>query len=138
MAAACHTDKEVYISGGRNYHRAWDNIHMYEHATDSWTFLGHMCEPRYNHVNVLLIWVVKNEDQELGAHAVIAAPAGSEYKDAMQYIQVFKNIRNSPPYLERIGKDIRAMIRQLGIPTWFMLDRVSIHYPLMKISFFEH
>ena len=42
---------------------------------------------RYNHVNVLLIWVVKNEDQELGAHAVIAAPAGSEYKDAMQYIQ---------------------------------------------------
>ena len=52
--------------------------------------------------------------------------------------QVFKNIRNSPPYLERIGKDIRAMIRQLGIPTWFMLDRVSIHYPLKKISFFEH
>ena len=69
---------------------------------------------------------------------MIAAPAGSEYKDAMQYIQVFKNIRNSPPYLERIGKDIRAMIRQLGIPTWFMLDRVSIHYPLKKISFFEH
>ena len=34
--------------------------------------------------------------------------------------QVFKNIRNSPPYLERVGKDIRAMIRQLGIPTWFM------------------
>lgn len=33
---------------------------------------------------------------------------------------VFKQLRNSPPYLEARKKDVFAMIRQLGLPTWFM------------------
>ncbi|XP_062609477.1 uncharacterized protein LOC134271261, partial [Saccostrea cucullata] len=33
---------------------------------------------------------------------------------------VFKQLRNSPPYLETRKKDVFAMIRQLGLPTWFM------------------
>jgi hypothetical protein len=33
---------------------------------------------------------------------------------------IFRSIRNSPPYLERRKKDVFAMIRQLGLPTWFM------------------
>ncbi|XP_061173328.1 uncharacterized protein LOC133182501 [Saccostrea echinata] len=33
---------------------------------------------------------------------------------------VFKQLRNSPPYLETRKKDDFAMIRQLGLPTWFM------------------
>ena len=33
---------------------------------------------------------------------------------------LFKQIRNSPAYLETKKKDVFAMIRQLGLPTWFM------------------
>ncbi|MCP4161026.1 MAG: AAA family ATPase [Deltaproteobacteria bacterium] len=48
--------------------------------------------------------------------------------------KVFKDIRNSPPYLERVGKDIRAMIRQLGIPTWFVsLSANDLNWPELLI-----
>ena len=33
--------------------------------------------------------------------------------------RVFRNLRDSPPYFERCKKDLFAMIRQLGNPTWF-------------------
>ena len=33
--------------------------------------------------------------------------------------RVFKNLRGSPPYFEKCKKDLFAMIRQLGNPTWF-------------------
>ena len=33
---------------------------------------------------------------------------------------IFRQLRNSPAYLEAIKKDIFAMIRQLSLPTWFM------------------
>lgn len=33
---------------------------------------------------------------------------------------VFKQLRSSPSYLETRKKDVFAMIRQLGLPTWFM------------------
>ena len=33
--------------------------------------------------------------------------------------QIFKSIRNTPPYFESKKKDLMAMIRQLGIPTIF-------------------
>ena len=33
---------------------------------------------------------------------------------------VFKQIRNSPPYLMLCRKQLHAMIRQIGSPTWFM------------------
>ena len=39
-------------------------------------------------------------------------------KDEGYYI--FKQIRNSPAYLETRKRDVFAMIRQLGLPTWFM------------------
>ena len=32
---------------------------------------------------------------------------------------IFRTIRNSPAYLEKRKKDVFAMIRQLGLPTWF-------------------
>ena len=34
--------------------------------------------------------------------------------------QIFRTLRNSPPYLEKRKKDLMAMIRQLGCPTWFV------------------
>ncbi len=33
--------------------------------------------------------------------------------------RVLRNLRGSPPYFERCKKDLFAMIRQLGTPTWF-------------------
>lgn len=33
--------------------------------------------------------------------------------------QVLRNLRGSPPYWEMCKKDVFALIRQLGIPTWF-------------------
>lgn len=33
--------------------------------------------------------------------------------------RVLKNLRGSPPYFEKCKKDLFAMIRQLGAPTWF-------------------
>jgi hypothetical protein len=33
--------------------------------------------------------------------------------------RVLRNLRGSPPYWEQTKKDVFAMIRQLGTPTWF-------------------
>ena len=33
---------------------------------------------------------------------------------------IFRQLRNSPPYLEARKKDVFAMIRQLSLPTWFI------------------
>ena len=35
--------------------------------------------------------------------------------------RVLRNLRGSPPYFEKCKKDLFAMIRQLGNPTWFCL-----------------
>jgi hypothetical protein len=35
--------------------------------------------------------------------------------------RVLRNLRGSPPYFERCKKDLFAMIRQLGKPTWLMV-----------------
>ena len=32
---------------------------------------------------------------------------------------MLRNLRGSPPYFEKCKKDLLAMIRQLGNPTWF-------------------
>ncbi|XP_071810912.1 uncharacterized protein [Apostichopus japonicus] len=34
--------------------------------------------------------------------------------------RIFRSIRNSPPYLEKRKKDLLAMVRQLGFPTYFV------------------
>jgi len=34
--------------------------------------------------------------------------------------RIFRTLRNSPSYLEKRKKDLMAMIRQLGCPTWFV------------------
>lgn len=53
--------------------------------------------------------------------------------------QVFKNIRSSPPYWQAKTKDVMAMIRQLGTPTFFItLSAAETKWPeltvmLMKI-----
>ena len=48
---------------------------------------------------------------------------------------IFRSLRNSPPYFEKRKKDLFAMIRQLGLPTWFVsLSAADTRWPdLLKI-----
>ena len=48
---------------------------------------------------------------------------------------IFRQLRNSPAYLSSRKKDIFAMIRQLGLPTWFMsLSSADTRWPdLLKM-----
>ena len=47
----------------------------------------------------------------------------SDYLSKLIYLnegyRVLRNLRGSPPYFEKSKKDLFAMIRQLGNPTWF-------------------
>ena len=56
---------------------------------------------------------------------ITAAEArNSEYLDKLGNLDegyyIFRQLRNSPAYLQSRKKDIFAMIRQLSLPTWFM------------------
>ena len=56
---------------------------------------------------------------------ITAAEArNSEYLDKLVKLDegyyIFRQLRNSPAYLQSRKKDIFAMIRQLSLPTWFM------------------
>ena len=42
--------------------------------------------------------------------------------------RVLKNLRGSPPYFERSKKDLFAMIRQLGNPTWFSFSAAETRW----------
>jgi len=43
--------------------------------------------------------------------------------------RIFKTIRNSPAYFETRKRDVFAMIRQLGLPTWFIsLSAADTHW----------
>ena len=54
-----------------------------------------------------------------------AEARNSEYLDKLVNLDegyyIFRQLRNSPAYLQSRKKDIFAMIRQLSLPTWFML-----------------
>ena len=43
----------------------------------------------------------------------------SQYQTFFANFRVLTNLHGSPPYFERCKKDLFAMIRQLGNPTWF-------------------
>ncbi|MCG7875518.1 MAG: AAA family ATPase [Candidatus Thiodiazotropha endolucinida] len=62
---------------------------------------------------------------QTGANNITAVQArNSECIDSIvkndEGYYLFKQLRNSPAYLESRKKDVYAMIRQLGLPTWFM------------------
>ena len=62
----------------------------------------------------------KNKGKEI----TVAEARDSKYLDKLVQLDegynVFRQLRNSPAYLEARIKDIFAMIRQLSLPTWFM------------------
>ena len=63
----------------------------------------------------------KGKDKKITA----AEARSSEYVDKLVNLDegyhIFRQLRNSPAYLQSRKKDIFAMIRQLSLPTWFML-----------------
>jgi hypothetical protein len=60
----------------------------------------------------------KKKGQKYTASQVLNSADNIVYLNEGFYI--FRSIRNSPPYLEKRKKDVFAMIRQLGLPTWFI------------------
>ncbi|XP_063951720.1 uncharacterized protein LOC135153231 [Lytechinus pictus] len=49
--------------------------------------------------------------------------------------RIFRTLRGSPPYWETAKKDLFAMIRQLGLPTWFIsLSSAESHWTDLLIS----
>lgn len=43
--------------------------------------------------------------------------------------RIFRTLRSSPPYWESAKRDVFAMIRQLGLPTWFIsLSAAETHW----------
>ena len=49
--------------------------------------------------------------------------------------KIFRTLRGSPPYWEVTKKDLFAMIRQLGLPTWFIsLSAAETHWADLLIS----
>ena len=49
--------------------------------------------------------------------------------------KIFRTLRGSPPYWEAAKKDLFAMIRQIGLPTWFIsLSAAETHWTDLLIS----
>ena len=59
-----------------------------------------------------------------GKKITAAEARNSEYLDKLVNLDegyyIFRQLRNSPAYLEARKKDIFAIIRQLSLPAWFM------------------
>ncbi|MDD9818100.1 MAG: hypothetical protein OXU61_08220 [Gammaproteobacteria bacterium] len=56
----------------------------------------------------------------------------SEHVRNYKAYQFLKNVRGSPPYYQRTFYELLAMIRQLGIPTWFFtLTAADMKWPDM-------
>jgi hypothetical protein len=61
----------------------------------------------------------KLKDRKLTVREVLSENSVNEIMKLNEGYKVLRKLRGSPPYWERAKKDIYAMIRQLGIPTWF-------------------
>ena len=61
----------------------------------------------------------KSRSQNMTARQLLQPDAFQKLVNLDEGYYIFRTIRNSPAYLEKRKKDIFAMIRQLGLPTWF-------------------
>ncbi|KAJ8048677.1 ATP-dependent DNA helicase PIF1 [Holothuria leucospilota] len=62
----------------------------------------------------------KMKGQKLTAREVLDEEKRDRLVKLDEGYHIFRTIRNSPPYLEKRKKDLMAMIRQLGFPTYFV------------------
>ena len=76
-----------------------------KHITDKVHFALRRCKP---HTDKITVGDLLNPDK---VNNLINLDEG---------FYIFRGLRSSPPYLEKRKKDVFAMIRQLGLPTWFI------------------
>ncbi|XP_069108223.1 uncharacterized protein [Argopecten irradians] len=61
----------------------------------------------------------KSKDKNVTAAEALNQTRMDKLVNLDEGFYIFRTLRNSPPYLEKRKKDVFAMIRQLGLPTWF-------------------
>lgn len=68
---------------------------------------------------MLAVRKCKTKGKKMTAHEVLSPGFVDNIVKQDDGFRVLRNLRGSPPYWEKAKKDVFAMIRQLGIPTWF-------------------
>ncbi|XP_069109201.1 uncharacterized protein [Argopecten irradians] len=72
----------------------------------------------------------KSEGKNLTAGQVRNSTTTNDIVRLNEGYYIFRTLRNSPAYLSSKKKDVFAMIRQLGLPTWFMsLSSADTRWP---------
>jgi len=61
----------------------------------------------------------KSDGKQLTAKDILNPSTVKQLVNLDEGYFIFRTLRNSPVYLEKRKKDLFAMIRQLGLPTWF-------------------
>ncbi|XP_062566991.1 uncharacterized protein LOC134229291 [Saccostrea cucullata] len=62
----------------------------------------------------------KSEGKKITAEQVLNPASAEKIVRLNEGYYIFRTLRNSPAYLSSKKKDVFAMIRQLGLPTWFI------------------
>lgn len=62
----------------------------------------------------------KTEGKTITAEQVLNPATAENIVRLNEGYFIFRTLRNSPAYLASKKKDVFAMIRQLGLPTWFI------------------
>ena len=70
-------------------------------------------------INLALRRVVGARHQRLTAGDLLDADTRDNIRRLDEGYRIFRSLRNSPPYFEAKKKELNAMIRQLGYPTFF-------------------
>ena len=85
-----------------------------QYATESRQIHGNI-----NHFAFRRVHGRHHQGQRITAGLVKDASKMRELIRADQAYKLFKNVRGSPAYFQNLFYDVLAMMRQLGLPTWF-------------------
>ena len=64
--------------------------------------------------------VVGSKQQNITAERLLNKEQREDIRRQDDGYHIFKDIPNTPPYFEKLGRELRAMVRQLGNPTIFI------------------
>ena len=71
-----------------------------------------------------------HQGQALTAGAVKSQQVIQQMIQRVDVYRFLKNVRSSPAYFQKVMYDVLAMIRQLGLPAWFLtLSAADIQWP---------
>ena len=71
-------------------------------------------------VTLALRRVVGSRNQNITAEKLLDKEQREDIRRQDDGYHIYKDIPNTPPYFEKLGKELRAMVRQLGNPTIFI------------------